>query len=194
MRVTETTVRPGGVPVQLYGEARERAGQPGIGGDAAFAGLYERQVALVYRYLYGQTGSRETAEDLTSLTFMRALAAFPRYRPDYPPHAWLLRIAHNVLIDHRRAATRTARLIARLAGLRAEPTWIRSNGEDLGNFLGMTAGLPKAQRDALALRFLADLDVKEVAAVLGRSRGATRMLLSRALETLRTRTVQEGKL
>lgn len=160
--------------------------------DVAFAAVYERYLPTVYRYLRGQTGSPETAEDLTSLTFMRALHAFSRYQSAHPAQAWLLRIAHNALIDHRRASSRAARLLARLAGMRMETSVQPRSTDDIGGFLALTADLPKAQRDALALRFLADLDVDEVAAVLGRSRSGTRMLLFCALRTLRARAEHEG--
>lgn len=175
------------------GDAWRQEGVPTAGVDVerqAFAALYDRHMAGVYRYLYGQTGSREMAEDLTSVTFLRALAAFPRFRADQPFAPWLLRIAHNALIDHRRAATRARRLVERLAGLRAEEA--RAEEGDAADFLALTQGLPKAQRAAVALRFLAGLDVEEVAPVLGRSPGATRMLLVRALRTLRARAEQEG--
>ena len=164
------------------------------GSPPAFGALYDRHVSTVYRYLYGQTGSRETAEDLTSVTFTRALAAFPRFQPAQPFVPWLLRIAHNTLIDHRRASMRAARLLARLASMRTEHAYTGPDGDARDSFLALTGDLPKAQRDALALRFLVDLDVEEIAGVLGRSSGATRMLLMRALRTLRARAEREGSL
>jgi RNA polymerase sigma-70 factor, ECF subfamily len=157
-----------------------------------FGVLYERHAATVFRYLYGQTGSRETAEDLTSTTFLRALAAFPRFQSAQPFTPWLLRIAHNTLIDHRRATTRVTRLLARIAGMRVEYAYSHPVDDDAAHFLALTAGLPSTQRAALALRFLAGLELEETAAVLGRSRAATRMLLVRALRTLRARAEQEG--
>ena len=46
----------------------------------AFGLLYDRYVDPVYRYCYGRLGSREEAEDATSLIFARALAALPTHR------------------------------------------------------------------------------------------------------------------
>jgi RNA polymerase sigma-70 factor (ECF subfamily) len=155
-----------------------------------FERLYECHRALVYHYMLSQTGSRETAEDLTSQSFLRALGAFPHFIAGRPFLPWLMRIAHNTLVDHRRATTRGQRLVALLKSLRAEQAYVQPEDE-LAGFLSLTSGLPKTQGDALALRFLVGLELAEVAAVLGRSRNATRMLLFRALSELRARAERE---
>ena len=154
--------------------------------------LYARHVRGVYSYLYAQTGTREIAEDLTSQTFVRALEGVSGIRSGESFAPWLMRIAHNTLIDHRRASHRAGRLMERLKGVFQEGTAQDDHDSLAGteSFLALTAPLPKEQRDALALRFKADLSTARVAEVLGRSEGATRMLLVRALRTLRGRTAQ----
>ena len=153
----------------------------------AFGTLYDHYVDTVYRYLYRQTGVAEAAEDLTSLTFLRALVALDRFDPHRPVTPWLMRIAHNALVDHRRTAARTMRLSEEIVSAlvaEADPR-AGSNVEQAEAFLAFTAGLPEDQRDALALRFITDLSVAQTAAALGRSVGATKMLVSRALAALR---------
>lgn len=159
----------------------------------AFGVLYDRYVEAVYRYLYRQTGSREVAEDLTSLTFLRVLATLDRFTPGRPVAPWLLRIAHNALVDHRRSSARSMRLSEEMAQtLLAASDPATENLEQAEAFLSFTAGLPDDQRDALALRFIADLSMAQTAAVLGRSVGATKMLVTRALAALRTRIDRAG--
>jgi len=155
----------------------------------AFGVLYRRHVDSVYRYLYRQTGTREAAEDLTSLTFMRALAGLPRFQTGRPFKPWLVRIAHNALIDYRRAAARTTPLTARSLGALEEQSdpGSASTLEAAEAFLEVTTGLPPLQRDALALRYIADLTVEQTATALGRSVAATGMLISRGLGALRAR-------
>lgn len=161
----------------------------------AFGLLYDRYVDTIYRYLYRQTGAREVAEDLTSLTFMRALGALDRFPPDRPVAPWLVRIAHNALVDHRRRAGRTVPLddeIAHALEGRGEPG-AAGDLEQAEVFDALTAGLPVEQRDALALRFVADLSMEQTAAALGRSLGATKMIVTRALATVRARERRDGK-
>ncbi len=155
----------------------------------AFGALYDRYVDRVYRYLYRQTGRRETAEDLTSLTFLRALGGLKRVDPQQPFAPWLLRIAHNVLIDDRRAGAHTIHLtdaVVRVLVEQSDPQ-AESSLEQAEAFLAYTRGLPTDQRDALALRFIADLSTEQTATALGRSVAATKMLVWRAVAAVRRR-------
>lgn len=155
----------------------------------AFGALYDRYVDRVYRYLYRQTGRRETAEDLTSLTFLRALSGLKRVDPRQPFAPWLLRIAHNVLIDERRAGAHTVHLtddVVRILVEQSDPQ-AESSLEQAEAFLAYTRDLPADQRDALALRFIADLSTAQTATALGRSVAATKMLVWRAVAAVRQR-------
>ena len=71
----------------------------------AFGLLYDRYVDAVYRYCNGRLRDREAAEDATSLIFARALAALPTHRGG-AFRSWLFAIAHNVVINARRDASR----------------------------------------------------------------------------------------
>ncbi len=161
----------------------------------AFGALYDRYVDTIYRYLYRQTGAREIAEDLTSLTFMRALGALDRFPADRPVAPWLVRIAHNALVDYRRRAGRTVPLDDTVAHTLEAPDapGVTDDLEQAELFDALTAGLPADQRDALALRFVADLSMEQTAAALGRSSGATKMLVTRAPSTVRTRMRRDAK-
>ena len=58
-------------------------------------------------------------------------------------------------------------------------------GDDLGRALALVRWLPDDQADAVLLRIVADMDVSQVAAVMGRSEGAVRVLVHRGLHRLR---------
>jgi len=160
-----------------------------------FGALYDRYVDTIYRYLYRQTGAREITEDLTSLTFMRALGALDRFPDERPIAPWLVRIAHNALVDYRRRAGRTVPLDDTVAHALEAPdsSGMTDDLEQAELFDALTTGLPADQRDALALRFVADLSMEQAAAVLGRSVGATKMLVTRALSAVRTRMRRDAK-
>src|SRR3990172_3766788 len=72
-------------------------------GDAdAFARLYDAYVERVYRYIFFRVADDQTAEDLTSLVFLRVWEHLSRYRLDGSFLAWLYTIARNAVIDHYR--------------------------------------------------------------------------------------------
>ena len=69
-----------------------------------FATVYDEHVGHVFGFFAYRLASRSDAEDLTQLTFERALKAWPRYDPRRAaPGTWLIAIARNALIDHYRA-------------------------------------------------------------------------------------------
>src|ERR687897_43401 len=69
----------------------------------AFAPLYEEHVWRVYGFFGYRLGSREDAEDLTQLTFERALKAWDRFDGRRASAStWLMAIARNLLVDHYR--------------------------------------------------------------------------------------------
>ncbi len=155
----------------------------------AFAPLYHRYVDPVYRYCLRRLGTREAAEDATSLVFAKALAALPNFRlRGQPFRSWLFTIAHNVVIDAGRA--RRPELNVDLAltvvapGL--DPEALALEAEDRETVRGLLAGVPPDQRRVLELR-LAGLTTAEIAQALGRSPGAVRAIQFRAAAGLRAR-------
>src|SRR2546426_6305292 len=87
------------------GERDEKLALAARTDPAAFGLLYDRHRLVVFRYLRTRTPSEDDAAELTAVTFERALAAMPRYRPSRGGFlAWLLRIARNAAIDAGRRA------------------------------------------------------------------------------------------
>src|SRR5687767_13791874 len=69
------------------------------------AGAYDDHVADVHGFLGYRLANPSDVDDLTQLTFERALRAWPRYDPARAPvKTWLLAIARNLVIDHYRSA------------------------------------------------------------------------------------------
>jgi RNA polymerase sigma-70 factor (ECF subfamily) len=152
----------------------------------AFGLLYDRYVDPVYRYCYGRLGSREEAEDATSLIFARALAALPTHRGG-SFRSWLFAIAHNVVLNARRDAPRHHQLaiVVELADPGPRPDEMAEAAERRRSVSEALALLPEEQRRIVELR-LAGLTGPEVAAALGRSHDSVRTTQRRALARLRT--------
>ena len=135
---------------------------------AAFAAIYERHRAPVYRYLRARTATDADAQALTATTFERAMGAIHRFRPvGGGMVAWLIRIARNAHSDALRQQRRRGTEAARS---RAEPATDPS--DDAVILRSLIDGLPGSQRDAIQLRFAAGLTAREIGGVLDISEAA----------------------
>lgn len=157
----------------------------------AFGLLYERHVHKVYRHVYYLTNDPEAAEDLTAQTFLRALQAIPTYEVrGVPFQAWLLRIAYNLTVNHRKAQRNNghAPLPERVEGL---ADTVPSDADDPQadvepeKLWGLVRKLRDDQRQVIVMRFADGLSYKEVAQALGKTVGAVRVIQYRALMALR---------
>jgi RNA polymerase sigma factor (sigma-70 family) len=122
-------------------------------------------------------------EDVAQQAWTQALAAYPRLTHARNLRSWLLTITHRCAMDHHRATRRTTPH-EDVAALDEAPTLPPPEAPD-GDLWARVRALPARQRDAVVLRFVADLDHRAVAAALGTSPGMSRRLVSDAIATLR---------
>jgi RNA polymerase sigma-70 factor (ECF subfamily) len=156
--------------------------------EAAFYGLYHRESALVLRYLYAAVRDTATAEDLCGDIFCRAWDSWAGFQGDEAAaRGWVMRIAHNRLVDHLRRNRRVAfeALPAEVVDTAQAPAAVAER-IDLRRAL---AGLSTDERDLLAMR-IAGLSHAEIAAAQGRSEAAVKKSWQRAL--LKARTLLEA--
>lgn len=129
----------------------------------------------------------DSAEDVWSETFLSALRAYPRLRPDSNLRGWLMTIAHRKAIDQTRANARAPMRLDAVpepATPQAEP-----HGND-GELWAALSALPEKQRGAVAYRYVADLPYSEIATLLGSSEAAARRSAADGIASLR-RTLGE---
>ena len=157
-------------------------------GDAeAFGALYDCYADRVHRHIFYRVGSRTDAEDLTQQTFLKAWRAMSRYTvTDVPFVAWLLTIAHNSVISHFRARRDTMPLD--LEGFDpAAPGGPHDEVERRYDQVAVRraiAQLKPDQQQVVALRYLEELDYRDVARLMGKSEANVRVILHRALKRL----------
>jgi RNA polymerase sigma-70 factor, ECF subfamily len=152
-----------------------------------FGAIYEEHVWRVYGFLAYRLRSRQDAEDLTQLTFERALRAWSTYDERRAAvGTWLIAIARNLLIDHIRAGSAGARNIVDEPDLEALPA-----GPD-HHSLGLDPDLERAlsllnprERELIALRFGGDLTGREIAELTDLTLANVQQILSRALRRMR---------
>ncbi len=130
--------------------------------------------------LYAVTGDAAEAEDLVQEAFVRAAAAGRRFTKLDNPEAWLRTVAVNIHRSRWRKRRNFSRIRDRVA---ARPTDLPAL-EDRLDVIEALRGLPAGQREAVALHYLADLDVAEVARTLRISEGTVKSRLSRGREAL----------
>ena len=158
--------------------------------DARFSELYRAHLRDVYSYAYYRVGNHHDAEDLTEQTFLQAYRHFARARAESngrPLRPWLIRIAHNLAANyHRDRSRRPQTPIEDTTTLSATHTTedLVEGRDELARILAGVEQLPDDRREALIMRFALGMDNREIARALGRTDGATKVLLHRAIRQL----------
>ena len=157
------------------------------GNNKAFSDLYEMYVDRVYKFIYFKTFHTETAEDLTSKTFLKLLEKINTYKEDkgrFTP--WIFQIAKNSITDHFRTKKETVDI---------DDFWDLADEQDIEIDLNVKQKvdliksamnkLTSGQRDILILRVWQDLSYKEIAEISGKSSSNCKMIFSRAVSKLK---------
>jgi RNA polymerase sigma-70 factor (ECF subfamily) len=159
--------------------------------DARFSELYRAHLRDVYSYSYYRVGNHHDAEDLTEQTFLQAYRHFERAVRESdgrPLRPWLIRIAHNLAANFYRDRSRRPESAIEDAGLICAPHTTEAlveGREELGAILAGVRRLPDERREALIMRFALGMDNREIARALGKTDGATKVLLHRAIRQLK---------
>jgi RNA polymerase sigma factor (sigma-70 family) len=132
----------------------------------------------------------DDAADAWSETFLAALQAYPRLRPDSDVSAWLVTIAHRKAIDHVRAAGRRAITVPELPDVPDGGATDDARAESWVLWDALRA-LPLKQRQTVAYHYLVGMPYREIAAIVGGTEDAARRAAADGIATLR-RTYPEG--
>ncbi|MDQ3591950.1 MAG: sigma-70 family RNA polymerase sigma factor [Actinomycetota bacterium] len=129
------------------------------------------------------------ADDAWSETFLSALQAYPRLRPDSNVRAWLVTIAHRKAVDRHRAAGRQPVPTDRVPE-RPSPLGVPEPVEE--ELWAVVRALPPKQRAAVAYRYLGDLPYRRVGELLGTSEAAARRSAADGIASLRATYERQG--
>jgi RNA polymerase sigma-70 factor, ECF subfamily len=165
----------------------------------AFGCLYDRYVEQVYQFIYRRVKDHTIAEDITARVFFRALEQLPRFEwRGIPFGGWLMRIAANLIHDHTGDAQRHVSLrewtedgtdMAAFDPSMEEQYAVRQAASVLWQAVST---LPMAEHQVVVYRFARDMSVREIATAMGRTEGAVKQLLFRAVKRLRQRLQHRG--
>lgn len=154
-----------------------------------FEKLYDSYFKKIYRFIYYRTGHKETAEDITSQTFIKALEkiqGFDLGRGTFS--AWIYCIARNKVIDHYR--TRKSELdISKVWGLGKDPNLDIEARDRLREAENYLKKIKKDQREIVLMRIWDGLSYKEIAEITGKSEANCKMIFSRTIGKLKEEIV-----
>jgi RNA polymerase sigma-70 factor (ECF subfamily) len=149
--------------------------------------LYETYITKIYNFVFYKTHHKETAEDLTSQIFMKALENITSFKDQEGFFsAWIFRIARNLVIDYYRKSK---------ASYNIEDGWDLKSNEDLFKETSNKVKLDKVrdylknfdaiQRDIVILRVWNELSYKEISKVIGKSEANCKMIFSRIISKVK---------
>ncbi len=159
-------------------------------GRAALSELFRVESARVHGLVLARCGDRGAAEEITAQTFEAAAERFADERGHEVTPAWLTTVALRRLVDHWRRQGRRQRLAARVGAGEAGTTPGPEVGDD--RIVRALDSLAPRQRAVVALRYLDDWSVAEIADGLQMSYRAAESLLARARRALRRALAEEG--
>ncbi|MFA5355148.1 MAG: RNA polymerase sigma factor [Candidatus Paceibacterota bacterium] len=152
-----------------------------------FGGVYDKYVRRIYNFIYYKTHHKETAEDLTSQTFAKALnklSDFDGERGSFS--SWLYAIARNNVIDFYRT---------RKSNINVEDVWDLADDTDIERDIEAAQKLQKVrkylkalkpeQREVVLLRVWGDYSYREIAEIMGKTENNCKVLFSRTMKKLR---------
>ena len=163
---------------------------------ARFEALYRKYLAQVYSYAFYELRDHHEAEDATERTFLSALTNIGRFEERARPadgegastfRVWLFQIARNTVAERRRRLRRHREAPLEAAANAVAPLDIEAEAalHDAATEAWRAVDrLPGDRRRALILRFVDEMSTAEIAGVLGRSEGAVRVLIHRALRSV----------
>jgi RNA polymerase sigma-70 factor (ECF subfamily) len=161
-----------------------------------FDALYRRYLAQVYSFAYYELRDHHEAEDVTERTFLAALTNLARFDERARPadgegastfRVWLFQIARNTISNHRRGRRRHPEASLDAAASLADPLDVEAraaNRDDADAAWRAVSRLPAERRRAIVLRFVDEMSTAEIAGVLGKTEGAVRVLIHRALRSV----------
>jgi RNA polymerase sigma-70 factor, ECF subfamily len=158
--------------------------------DRDFEQLYRDHLRDVYSYAYYRVGNHHDAEDLTEQAFLQAYRHFERAQRESdgrPLRPWLIRIAHNLASNHHRDKSRRPEAALDAIEPPSAPhstERVVEGREELQHLMDSMQQLPGDRKEALIMRFALGMDNREIARALGRTDGATKVLIHRAIKQL----------
>ena len=153
-----------------------------------YSKIYDQYINKIYRFVFLKVNSKEVAEDLTTEVFVRCWDKYRVGEEFENIQAFLYQIARNLVIDHYRIKGRDRTISTEYAVLIDPRPGIEEKAVIDSDFnqvrLAMT-NINEDYQEVVVLRYLDELSIPEIAKILNKSEGTTRVMIHRAMESLR---------
>jgi len=156
---------------------------------SSFEAFYQEEYRPVVGLLYGLSGSRWVAEDLAQEVFLRVHRDWQRVSRMESPSGWVRRVAVNLARSRFRRLRSEAAALLRLGS--ATPS-MGQPPEEYDDFWREVRRLPNRQAQVLALHYIDDLSIAEIARVLGVADGTVKAQLHEGRNRLRRQFEAKG--
>lgn len=154
-----------------------------------FSEIYDQNIEKIYRFVFFKVNSEVLAQDITSDTFSRLWAQILKDKDIKNPSAFLYKVARNLIIDHYRSNERGSISLEDIGfSLQDENQDVEEavmTKFEAGRVKAKLASLGDVDRQALTLYYIEQEPITNVAKSLGKSEGATRVLIHRGIKKLR---------
>lgn len=162
-----------------------------------FSQIYDRYIDKIYRFVFFKVSSQEIAEDLTSEAFLKTWEVFKKDDQKIENiQAFLYKTTRNLIVDHYREKNKAKVVSAENTALIDPREDLEERGKlmsDVESVQHALANLNENYQNVIIWHYLDDLPIPEIAVILDRTEAATRVLLHRALESLRKKLPEVEK-
>lgn len=161
------------------------------GDSLAFGMLYDEYSKKIFDFIYFRTFHRETAEDLTSTTFTKALEKIGSFDPGKGNFgSWIYRIARNTVIDHYRTNKISSDIFEAYDLSTSENIETDFDARDqLAKVQQYLSKLNPEQRELVVMRVWDGLSYREISEVMGKSEDALKVAFSRIMSKMRKESI-----
>ena len=154
----------------------------------AFSQLFDRYYVPINRYIYFHVGNQQDTDDLTEMVFLSAWQNLPKFKQGKGTFkAWLYRIAHNQMVDfHRKKMPEDS--IEEFSNITADIEKSENQiiaKQEIRRLQEALAQLDERSRSVIIHRFIAGLDHRETAKLMGLSEGNVRIIQLRSLKKMK---------
>ena len=158
------------------------------GDHNAFTWLFDQYYVPINRYIYFHVGNQQDTDDLTEIVFLNAWQNLPKFKQGKGTFkAWLYRIAHNQMVDyHRKKIPEDS--IEEFSNITADMEKSENQiiaKQEIRRLQEALAQLDERSRSVIIHRFIAGLDHRETAKLMGLSEGNVRIIQLRSLKKMK---------